>query len=199
MNNTTQLGSPQPVPVFLRLPSGPQRQLWQGFPLNYWKLRSLISPGPWNNNTPPVRAYDLRKPGTTRGTVLIENLDLLQWWNTQFQRGNPAASPLPLPDIQLPPVLSIPHSGGQCPVTQLKHTVMYELSLPQSPYGQTRIYVTRYHLPGRAMNPIVMQTQSVLQFIRSFPAPRYKITPGAFPLPTNAPAQQSPVTQDGGE
>ena len=179
------------------MPPGPGRRLWPGSSLNYWNLRSLISPGPWNNDRPPVRAYALRKPGATRGTVLIENLDLLQWWNTQFQQGNPASAPLPLPNSQLPPVLSIPSSGGQCPVTQLKHTVMYELSLPQSPYGQTRIYVTRYHLPGRAMNHIAMQTQSVLQFIRSFPPPRYKITPRTFTRPPKAPAQLPPATQNG--
>lgn len=174
---------PQTDPVFLRLPSGPGRQLWPGCRLNYWQLRSLISPGPWNNNAPPVRAYDVRKPGATRGTPLIEHTDLVQWWNSQFQTDPALQGPLPPPNVQLPPVLTVPPSGGQCPVTQLRHTVMYELSLPNSPYGHTRIYVSRYHLPGRAMHPIVMQTQSVLQFIRSFPPPSYRIQPSPYAQP----------------
>jgi hypothetical protein len=181
----SQLGSPQPQSdcVFLRLPSGPGRQLWSGSPLNYWKLCSLISPAPWNNNTPPVRAYDFRKPGAARGTPLIEHADLIQWWNSQFQTDPALQGPLPLPNAQLPPVLTIPPSGGQCPVTQLRHTVMYELSLPNSPYSHTKTYVSRYHLPGRAMHPIVMQTQSVLTFIRSFPPPRYQIRPSPSARP----------------
>lgn len=79
-STTSQDASSQPQtdPVFLRLPSGPGRQLWPGCRLNYWQLRPLISPGPWNNNTPPVRAYNVRKPGATRGTPLIEHADLIQ-------------------------------------------------------------------------------------------------------------------------
>lgn len=175
-------GSTQPAPVFLRMPSSPQRQLWPGSNLSYWDLRRLVSPGSWNNNKPPVRAYDLCKPGATRGIPLIEHTDLIQWLNGEFQRNNPGGAPLPLPNIQLPPVLSIPPSGGQCPITQLRHTTMYELSLPQSPYGQTRIYVTRYLLPGSASNPIMMDTQSVLRFIRAFPPPQYKIAPSGFSI-----------------
>jgi hypothetical protein len=173
---------PQPDAVFLRLPSGPGRQLWPGCPLNYWKLRSLISAGPWNSHQPPVRAYDLRKSGAARGTPLIEHADLIQWWNSQFQTDPALPGLLPLPKSP-PPVLTIPPSGGQCPVTQLRHTVLYELSLPDSPYGQTRIYVSRYRLPGRAMQPIVMQTQSVLTFIGSFPPPRYRIPPSPYAQP----------------
>ena len=173
---------PQSDAVFLRLPSGPGRQLWPGCRLNYWKLRSLISPGPWNNHKPPVRAYDLRKSGATRGTPLIEHADLIQWWNSQFRTDPTLTGPLPLPKAP-PPVLTIPRSGDQCPVTQLRHTALYELSLPDSPYGQTRIYVSRYQLPGRATQPIVMQTQSVLTFIRSFPPPRYQIPPSPYAQP----------------
>ena len=178
-------GSTQPVPVFLRMPSGPQRQLWPGSNLSYWDIRRLISPGVWNNNTPPVRAYDLRKAGAARGIPLIEHADMIEWLNGEFQRSNPGCAPLPLPNIQPPPVLSIPPSGQQCPFTQLRHTTLYELSLSQSPYGQTRIYVTRYLLPGSANNPIMMDTQSVLRFIRSFPPPRYQIAPPAFPAATD--------------
>jgi hypothetical protein len=176
-------GSTPPAPVFLRMPSGPQRQLWPGANLSYWDLRRLVSAGPWNNNKPPVRAYDLRKPGAKRGIPLIEHADLIAWLDGQFQRTNAGCAPLPLPNIQLPPVLSIPASGEQCPFTQLRHTTLYELSLPHSPYGQTRIYVTRYLLPGSATSPIVLETQSLLRFIRSFPPPRYQIAPPAFSAP----------------
>lgn len=172
MNGTTQSSSSQFLPVFLRLPTGPRRDLWPGSNLSYWKLRSLITPVTWNNYAPPVRAYNLCKAGATRGTVLIEHSDLLQWWHRELQRNNPSLGPLLLPSPQLPPVLTIPPSGEQCPYTQLKHTVMYELSLPQSPYGQTLIYVTRYRLPGRSIHPIAMQTESLLHYIRSCPPPR---------------------------
>lgn len=194
MNNNslqqTAAGNPSTDPVFLRLPTGSKRDVWRWSPLTYWELRTLISPGPWNNHNPVIRAYSLCKPGAQRGTVLIEHLDLAKWWNTQFEKRYPSLAPVPLPQIQPPPVLRIPPSGGVCPFTQLKHTTLYELSLPQSPYGQTKIYMTRYAVPGRGINPIVMETQSLLQYIRSCPPPRYKITPRIFPLPQKTPPGQ---------
>lgn len=60
---------------------------------------------------------------------------------------------------------------------------MYELSLPNSPYGHTRIYFLPYVLPGRTRRLIAMDTQAVLQFIRSFPPPRYQIRPSPYAQP----------------
>ena len=167
-------------PIFLRMPSKGNRELWPGSGLNYWKLRRLISPGTWNEQKPSVRAYELRKIGRTRGMVFIEHADLIDWYNKQFQRSNPASPVLSPPQISLPPTLTIPATGKQCPYTQLRHTVMYELSQLSSPYGQTGIYFTPLLLPGRTHGRIAMQTPSVLQFIRSCPPPKYKISPETF-------------------
>lgn len=193
MNKASPLGSLPTEPVFIRMPSGPGRELWPGSGLDYWKLRPLISPGPWNNQSPLVRAYDVTKACATRGTPLIEHVDLIEWLNSQFHKNSTQFGPLPLPNIQPPPVLTIPPRGGICPVTQLKRTTMYQLSLPISPYGVTGINVTRYALPHRKKQRIVMVTESLLQFIRSFPPPIYKISPPNYPLPPEAPSEQSPT------
>jgi hypothetical protein len=184
MNETNSSGNLQSQPVFLRLPSDPKGPLWPGLPLKYSQLRPLISPGPWNNNTPPIRAYDLRKPRAKRGIPLIEHIDVIQWLNAQFQRTDPAFPPIPLPYIKAPEILIVPSKRRpQCPFTLLKRTSLFELSLPDSEYGQTRIYVTRLRIPGREVGTIAMETQSVLRFIRSFPPPQYKITPCKYTDP----------------
>ena len=166
-----------PHRIFDRLPNGPGRELWPGGPLNYWKLRRLISPGPWNKNSPPVRAYVLRNEEADRGIVLIEHIDLLKWWNECFRRSGVFSEPIAIPQIELPPVLRIPLPGEECPYTSLKHTVMYDLARICSPYGQTGILFTRYVLPGSAKRAIAFETQSLLRYIRSLPPPQYKIPP----------------------
>lgn len=193
MNKTTPSALFQTDPVFIRMPSGQHRRLWPGSSFTYYNLRPLVSPGAWNNNRPPIRAYNLRKVGKTRGTVLIEHADLIEYLSQEFKGRNPAAPPLPPLNIHLPPVLGIPPSGGQCPVTQLKHTVMYDLSLAQSPYGATKIFTTRHYITGSALGRILMQTDSVLRFIRSCPPPQYRISPRNFP-PKNPPQSANPAS-----
>jgi hypothetical protein len=173
----TQVFGEFPHRVFLRLPNGPGRELWPGGPLNYWKLRRLISPGPWNKNVPPVAAHQLCKSGADRGIVLIALDSLLMWLNDCFRRSGTFGNPIPIPKIELPPVLRIPPPGQECPYTSLRHTVMYELARVCSPHGQTGIYSTPYTLPGSAKRAIAIETQSLLRYIRSLPPPQYKIPP----------------------
>jgi hypothetical protein len=172
---TQALGDP-PQRVFLRLPGRHSPGPLDGTPLKNRKLHRMISPGPWNKNSPPIRAYVLRKTGTDRGIVLIENEDVLRYWNECFRWSGIFTAPIPVPTIALPPVLHIPPPGKECPYTSLKHTTMFELSRPFSPYGQTQIYVARYLLPGSAAKVIAIETQSLLRYIRSLPPPKYKIS-----------------------
>jgi hypothetical protein len=190
MSKTSTSVSGEIDPVFLRMPSGQHRRLWPGSPFTYYNLRPLVSPGPWNNQSPPIRAYALRKVGTKRGTVLIEYADLIAYLNRLFQPQNPSCPPLPPPRIPNFPTLSVPPPGKQCPVTQLKTTIMHELSLNESPYGDTKIFTTRNYITGSAKWRVLMTTDSVLRFIRSCPPPQYKIAPRNFPTisppqPTN--------------
>ncbi len=165
-------------PVFVRLPRGTRRVLLDGTELNFWQIRRLISKVPGSKDSPPVRGYVLRQTGAERGIVLIESADLRKWWNECFRRSGIFTAPVPIPQIPLPPVLHIPPPGKDCPYTSLKHTTMFELSRPFSPYGQTQIYVTRYLLPGSAAKVIAIETHSLLRFIRSLPAPQYKMPSG---------------------
>jgi hypothetical protein len=182
-----------PVPIFLRLPTGSKRILYPGSNLNYWKLRNLISPGPWNNHQPPIRAYELKKPGTSGGIVLIEHLSLLTWWAPFLKESNSTSPLLPMLGIVLPPILNVVKSGGQCPYTGLKHTMLYELSLRNSPYGPTGIQSWMTSRPGSKVHTIAIDTASLVSFIRSLPPPQYKITPCKFATgKNNSAAPQSP-------
>ena len=107
--------------------------------------------------------------------VLIERLDLIKFLNQGFLQNATPVAPVALPEFHLPPVLSIPAPGAECPVTSLRHTVMFELSIPFSPYGRTEIHISRYLLPGSQVKNIGIETQSLLRFIRSQPPPRYSM------------------------
>jgi hypothetical protein len=54
------------------------------------------------------------------------------------------------------------------------------LSRPDSPYLNNEISVTRYSLPGRSIQIISMETESVLRYIRSLPPPVYKLPPCSY-------------------
>lgn len=167
--------------VFLRLPTPEDQAFWPWNVLRNKKLQRIISAGPWNDHKPPVRAYRLWKLGAERGVVLIEHLDLIRFLNRVILKSESSAGPIPLPEFDPPKVLNIPDSGEECPVTSLKHTVMFELSQRFSPYGPTEIQVSPYVLPGSKVNHIAIVTESLLRYIRSQPPPQYKISEKTLP------------------
>src|SRR5581483_8282259 len=104
-NASTAASGDPPRRVFLRLPDCDSGEPWLVPTLTYWKLQRLISPGRWNNGSAPVRAYVLRRTSATRGIVLVEHADLIDWLNECFRKSGIPTPPIPAPQITLPPVL----------------------------------------------------------------------------------------------
>lgn len=179
-----------PVPVFLRMPTGPGRQLCPGSNLNYWKLRKLIAPGLWNFFRPPVAAYRLVKPNQTRGTILIEYSSLQAWLDPNFNAST----------VTIPPIFNLPKGKDFCPYTGIKRTVLYELSLSQSPYGTTRIRSWMQIPPGNKTGVIAIDAKSLVDYIRTLPPPSFAISPSKFvepPSPSIESAGQVPFMDIG--
>lgn len=177
-------------PVFLRLSNGgTRRQLWPGIRLNYWNIRYLISPGPWNKGIPPVRAHNLVKQGKTSGVPLIDYQSLIAWLQ-QAQSMSPV-SQAPSPTF-VPPYLTVPASGEVCPCTSLRHTVFSELTTLHGPYGNTGIHARWTVLPGHRQQHLIVDTHEVLTFIRSLPPPQYTISGPPKAHPGNTPNPPEP-------
>jgi hypothetical protein len=175
-----RLSSQSFIPVFIRLTNGPGTELWPGFRLTFRQVARLVSPGEWNEGVPPIRAYALRKQGKDRGITLIETSDIVKWLNKAFHIAGSSLPLIPEPAIALPPILHIPPSGGSCPHTGLRHTILVELVDSRSPYGHTRIKTALDVLPGNIKGSKMIATESLLRFIRSLPAPQYKIAPNPY-------------------
>lgn len=154
---------PQPRQLFIRLPKATDREVWSGSGLNYWKLRRLISPGWWNDHRPPVKAHKLVKPNKRDGVVLIDYCSLLKYIGIQIL------------DPLLPPYIDIPDSKDECPFTGLKSGILYQLSKPYSPYGRTGLVLRSFQIPGNVRRITVIETTSLVNFIRSQKPPNYKI------------------------
>ena len=167
------------IPIFIRLQSGSGTELWPGLILNFRQVARLISP--WNQDHPAIRAYALRRLGADSGITLMETSDIINLLNKQFQIIGSSKPLIAKQPIVPPEILHIPRSGGTCPYTGLKHTVITELVAARSAYGYTGIKRVPRTMPGNISGRLMISTESLLGYIRSLPPPQYKMGTNPFP------------------